>query len=30
MERDVKRRDVLSKMTPLKQLYGRILEVTDV
>jgi hypothetical protein len=30
MELDVKRRGVLSKVTPLKQLCGRILEVTDV
>jgi hypothetical protein len=30
MERHVKRKDVLSKVTPLEQFYGRILEVTDV
>jgi hypothetical protein len=30
MEREVKRRGVLSKVTPLEQLYGRKLEVTDV
>ena len=30
MERDVKRKGVLSKVTPLGQLYRIILEVTDV